>query len=245
MKDNFSQQSAEYSKFRPHYPSELIEFIVSLVDNRECALDVATGNGQIAHQLAPYFRHVEATDISDNQLKNAVLANNVVYSKQPAEATSFTNKAFDLIVVAQAIHWFDFAKFYAEVYRLLKNDGIFAVIGYGNYKVNAHSQRITDRFYYDIVGPYWDPERKYLDAEYKTIPFPLKEVAVPEFSINLEWTFDQLVGYLSTWSAVQHFKQKNNADPIALIYEELRESWNQSDKKITFPILLRVGKLNN
>lgn len=108
MKDNFSKQAVDYSKFRPQYPEEMIEYILSFVNNKSSALDVATGNGQVAHKLSAHFEKVSATDISQKQLDNAIQADNIIYSKESAEKTSFQNHQFDLIVVAQAVHWFDF-----------------------------------------------------------------------------------------------------------------------------------------
>jgi tRNA/tmRNA/rRNA uracil-C5-methylase (TrmA/RlmC/RlmD family) len=58
MKDNFTAVASGYSQFRPHYPDEMIDYIVSLVANRETALDVATGNGQVAVALSKHFRQV-------------------------------------------------------------------------------------------------------------------------------------------------------------------------------------------
>ena len=124
MKDNFSNQASQYSQFRPHYPQELIDHVLSFVQNKDTALDVATGNGQVAIALSKHFHTVYATDISENQLLHAPKVLNVVYKKQSAEATDFDDKQFDLITVAQAVHWFDFNKFYAEVNRILKPNGI-------------------------------------------------------------------------------------------------------------------------
>ena len=31
---------------------------------------------------------------------------------------------------------------------------------------------LKDRVYVDLTGPYWPPERDYVDAGYRTIPFP-------------------------------------------------------------------------
>ncbi|WP_447637690.1 class I SAM-dependent methyltransferase [Flavobacterium microcysteis] len=243
MKDNFSNQASGYSKFRPSYPPELIEHIVSFTESREMALDVATGNGQVAQLLSEYFETVYATDISENQLLHAKRLLNVIYKKLPAEKTDFKDKQFDLITVAQAIHWFDFDQFYAEVYRILKPDGIFAIIGYGLFKTNAQSDKILSDFYYNIVGPFWDAERKYLDENYQTIPFPFKELETLHFQNKFSWNFEQLVGYLETWSAVEHYKAHNNENPIDLIRKELEFSWEAGDKTVVFPMLLRLGKL--
>lgn len=243
MKDNFSKQAVDYSKFRPQYPQEMIDYVVSFVPNKDIALDVAKGNGQVAHKLSSYFDKVFATDISQKQLDNAIHDKNIIYKKESAEKTSFEDQKFDLIVVAQAIHWFDFEAFYKEIYRILKPNGVFAVMGYGLFFTNPESDKILNHFYYNIVGPYWDAERKYLDENYETIPFPFEEMQAKKFENNFVWTFDALIGYLNTWSSVQHYISKNNENPIDLIYDELRISWEKNDHKVTFPLLLRIGKL--
>lgn len=242
MKDNFSKQASAYAKFRPHYPDEMINYVVSFVQNRETGLDMATGNGQIANKLAPFFQTVYATDISENQLKNATRSENIIYKIESAEATNFDDNQFDLITVAQAVHWFKFDAFYTEIHRILKPDGIFAILGYGLFSTNPQSDKILLDFYHNIVGPYWDAERKYVDENYETIPFPLDEIETKKFSNRFEWTFEQLTGYLATWSATQHYKDKNNKNPVDLIYDELKYSWEKGDRKVTFPLLLRIGK---
>ncbi|WP_163399113.1 class I SAM-dependent methyltransferase [Flavobacterium fluviatile] len=245
MKDNFSKQATDYSKFRPQYPDEMIEYIISFVVNKFTALDVGTGNGQVAHKLSAYFKKVFATDISQKQLDNAIQAENIIYHNESAEKTFFENSLFDLIVVAQAVHWFDFDLFYKEIYRILKPEGIFAVLGYGLFSTNPDSDKILKHFYYDIVGTYWDSERKYLDENYATIPFPFEEIPAEKFQNQFIWTFEELVGYLQTWSSVQHYISKNNQNPIDLIYDDLKISWQKNDMKVIFPLLLRIGKLNS
>lgn len=245
MKDNFSKQAVDYSKFRPQYPDEMIEYIISFVNNKSTALDLATGNGQVAHKLSAYFKKVFATDISQKQLDNAIQADNIMYSKESAEKTSFENRQFDLIVVAQAVHWFDFDSFYKEIYRILKPEGIFAVMGYGLFSTNPDSDKILRTFYYDIVGSYWDAERKYLDENYETIPFPFEEIPAQKFQNEFTWSFEILIGYLQTWSSVQHYISKKNQNPIDMIYDELKASWQKNDKKVKFPLLLRIGKPDN
>ena len=243
MKDNFSTQAGQYAKFRPSYPKEMIEYIVSQVNNRELALDVATGNGQVAVLLSGYFAKVFANDISQKQLDNAAKKENITYSVSSAEKTKFDDNSFDLITVAQAIHWFDFDAFYKEVYRILKPDGVFAVMGYGLLYTNAEADKILRYFYEDITGPYWDPERRYLDENYTTIPFPFKEQEVPQFVNEFTWEFEQLTGYLETWSAVQHYIKEHNTNPVDIIRDELKEVWEKGDRKVYFPLLLRMGKL--
>ncbi|MBV9987935.1 MAG: class I SAM-dependent methyltransferase, partial [Chitinophagaceae bacterium] len=177
MKDNFSSQSQNYAQFRPHYPAELFSYLLGLVKERESAWDCGTGNGQVAGVLADHFGLVQATDISQQQLDQAISKPNIHYSVQSAEKTGFADAAFDLITVAQAIHWFRFHEFYSEVKRTLKPGGLLAVIGYGLLRTDAALQQLLDDFYRNTVGVYWDAERRYIDEAYTTIPFPFKEIA--------------------------------------------------------------------
>ena len=241
MKDNFSHNSANYSRYRPGYPEALIQFLLQLVKNREVAWDCATGNGQFATLLAPYFNRVEATDISRQQMAEAIQAPNLFYTCTPAEKTDFPSHHFDLVTVAQAVHWFDFSHFYEEVKRCLKPGGIICITGYGLLRSNNATNMIIDHFYKNIVGPYWDPERKYLEESYVTIPFPFMEIPSPQFSMKYCWTLEHLLGYLRTWSAVNHFQKKQNYDPVEEIAASLKKSFG-AGQEVVFPLLLRVGK---
>lgn len=245
MKDIFSTQAKSYAKFRPDYSDEIIDYIVSFVKNKKAALDVATGNGQVAAKLAKHFTEVFATDISAKQLENAIPADNIAYKLEKAEQTSFGESRFDLITVAQAIHWFDFDAFYKEVYRILKPDGVFVVMGYGLFSTNPASDRIIQHLHRDILGIYWDPERKYVDENYETIPFPFEEIEAAKFSETFAWTFEHLLGYIDSWSATQHYIKKNACHPVDIVREELERVWEEGDKRVFFPLLLRMGKLKD
>lgn len=220
----------------------MYEFLRSRLKGFEKAWDCGTGNGQVAVELSSFFTNVEATDISLNQLKNAEKRDNIHYSVQPAERTSFPAQNFDLIITAQAIHWFRFEDFYAEVKRCLKPQGLLAVLGYGLFSSNPETNRIIAHFYNDIIGPFWDKERRYLEDEYKTIPFPFRELETPQFNQQYEWTISQLLGYLRTWSAVKHFEKRKNVDPVAIIEEDLTKAFGKKNA-VSFPILFRLGKL--
>jgi SAM-dependent methyltransferase len=244
MKDNFSKVAGFYSQFRPSYPDSVYDFLLPFVLTKKTAWDAGTGNGQVAGQLANYFETVFATDFSKNQLKNAVIKKNIIYKTERAEQTSFPDNEFDLITVAQAIHWFDFTKFYNEVNRTLKPDGIFAVIGYDICKIDIKSDEIIQHLYSNILNGYWDKERIYIDEHYQTIPFPFDEINAPVFISEYEWSLEQLTGFLNSWSAVQHYKDRNNDDnPIHKITDDLRNCWNENGiKKVSFPVFLRVGR---
>lgn len=245
LKDNFSKNSDLYKQFRPNYPVALFEFIESKLASNVCAWDCGTGNGQIAKNLAPKFQTIFATDISQQQIENAETFANVDYSIQPAEKTNFPSSLFDLIIVGQAIHWFDFDSFYSEVNRTAKNNALLVVTGYGKLQVNNDIDAVIEILYTQILGDYWDKERKYIDENYTTIPFPFAEIGCPKFENSYQWSFEHLIGYLNTWSAVKHYIQRNTKNPIDLVYEQLQSVWKKDEiKTVHFPLLLRMGRVS-
>lgn len=244
MKDNFSSQSDKYAKFRPTYPAAFFDYLNSIIPNKQNVWDCGTGNGQVAVELAKTFENVFATDISQSQIDNAVKKDNIVYSVQPAEKVDFDNQVFDLIVVAQSIHWFDFDKFYQEVKRTAKGKALLCIVGYGRIEISRQIDEIITNFYINIIGKYWDKERKYIDENYETIPFPFAEVDMPNFVNEHQWNLEHLIGYLNTWSAVKHFIKYNGFNPVEGLEIELRKHWKEGEiKEVKFPILLRIGRV--
>ncbi len=245
MKDNFSRQADLYAKYRPDYPTELFDFMLLQIPEKKRAWDCATGNGQTAKKLAQYFSEVYATDISAKQLANATQAPNIIYSVQPAEHTHFEDSSFDLVTVSQALHWLKFDPFYAEVKRVAKPGSWFAAWMYSLPLISpAIDEWIGVRFYTDIIGGYWDYERKYVDDHYTTVPFPFSEIRCPEFYIRFEWTLAELEGYLNTWSALQKFILEKKYNPVDELVKQIAPLWNAERMKIVFPLTMRMGRID-
>jgi SAM-dependent methyltransferase len=245
-KDLFSSQAVNYSKYRPDYPPELFGYILQFVQNKNAVWDCATGNGQAARALAEHFEKVYATDISANQLKNAIVHPRISYSVGSDEQSGLSAHSCDLVTVAQAYHWFNFEGFRNEALRVLKPGGLVAVWCYSLIKTNDDAlNRSILYFYKETIGKYWDVERKYVDEEYKTIPFPFKNIQEKEFSIHKNWSLDDLLGYLETWSALQHYIKATGTDPLKQFRNELTPLWPPTQKTFTFtfPIFLKLGNI--
>ena len=212
-KDNFSAQADAYFKFRPTYPQALYTFLFNLPGERKAAWDSGTGNGQVAAVLAGEFEQVFATDISKAQLQKATQKKNIRYAESRAEASGLPSHSIDLVTVAQAIHWFDHDAFYKEVRRVANPGAWVAAWGYGLLDISPELNPVVADFYHNTVGPYWDGERRHIDLAYREIPFPFKEVKVPGFSMRVSWTRGQFMGYLSSWSSVQHYMRQRLSSP--------------------------------
>lgn len=240
----FAVDSEEYALYRPTYPTELIELFVSLSPNLHSAWDVACGNGQLTYELAEYFEEVIGTDIAKEQIENARQKENITYKIESSSKSSLPHKSVDVITVAQAIHWFEFDAFYAEVNRVAKPNAIIALIGYELVSISPEINKCINSLYTQTLDGYWDDRRKYIDEQYLTIPFPYEELKIPQYLCRLEWKRDDLVGYLSTWSAVKNYKQATSVDPMIEFQDQLNSLWDEKTiMEVAIPILTKIARI--
>jgi SAM-dependent methyltransferase len=242
FKDHFSKQAADYANFRPGYPQELFDYLGSIAPTRQLAWDCATGSGQAAVGLATVFDRVIATDASEKQIANAQPHPRVEYRLSPAENSGLQSATVDLIMVGQALHWFDLDGFYREARRILKDKGVLAASAYNLLEIDPPIDEIVRRYYHEVVGPFWAPERKVVET-FAEIPFPFHEIRLPKFEMRAQWNLDHLIGYLRTWSASQRFMEAKHTDPVEQINESLRTAWGDATqtRKIIWPLTIRVG----
>jgi ubiquinone/menaquinone biosynthesis C-methylase UbiE len=86
-------------------------------------LDVGCGTGQSTVALAALARHVLGIDPAESRLANCARFRNVDYTCATAESIPLDEAACDLVVAAQAFHWFDQDAFLGEAFRVLKDAG--------------------------------------------------------------------------------------------------------------------------
>jgi ubiquinone/menaquinone biosynthesis C-methylase UbiE len=243
--DHFSGQSGQYTQFRPRYPEALFSFLASLPVRREVAWDCGTGNGQAAVDLATHFARVVATDASGNQLFHALPHSNVEYMVASAEACPLESDSVDLVTVAQALHWFDRDRFYAQVRRVARSGSVIAAWTYGLVRVSPPVDDVVGRLYEDILGDYWPPERRLVEQRYATIEFPFEEIAPPKFSMTSDWTLDDLLGYLGTWSSAKKYAERHGENPLEQVEADLAAAWGSIDtaRVVCWPLYLRAGRI--
>ena len=243
--NNFSKQAEIYAANRPEYPAELYQFIYHHLKKNEFAWDAGTGSGQVAGVLAEYFSKVYANDISKRQLNHAVQKPNIVYASLPSEDTGYPYSLFDLITVAQAIHWFDFDTFYNEVRRVARPKALIAIFGYGRLQTVPRINPVIQKLYDDAFGAWFSTPRKYVEEHYQTIPFPFQEIPSPQFSFESRWTPERLEGYFNSWSSIQKLKEVQGHNPADEAMNQIRQKLSGSAAiPVSFPLFLRLGRIH-
>ena len=242
FKDHFSAQSAGYARHRPHYPPELFDYLAGL-GRRQLAWDCATGSGQAAIALAQHFDRVIATDASRAQVDAAIAHPGVSYRVATAEASGLETDTVDLVTVGQALHWFDIPRFFAEASRVLVPGGSVAAWCYELCTVSPECDAAVLRLYSEIVAAFWPPERRLIEERYASIGFPGTETVAPAFEMSARWTVEDMLGYLRTWSACQHYLREHGDDPVGQVEDGLREAWGPVPRTVRWPLSVRVSQL--
>jgi ubiquinone/menaquinone biosynthesis C-methylase UbiE len=244
----FSSVAASYARFRPTYPPALFEWLATLAPARERVWDCACGSGQASVSLAAYFAQVVATDASAAQIAQAQSHARVEYRVAPAERSALADASCDLITVAQALHWFDTAAFYAEARRVGRPGGALAVWTYLPPRLAEPAlQARFAAFYRDVVGPYWTPERRHVESGYDTLAFPLERIAQPShiatLRVEMHWTLEDVLGYVRSWSATVKYVEINQRDPAELLAADLEPIWPAGAVDVCLPLRVLAARL--
>ena len=245
FKDHFSGHAAAYAQARPRYPAALFEWLAAQCRQHELVWDAGCGNGQASVALAGHFEQVFASDPSVTQIEAATPNERVRYAAEPAEQCSLSDHCADLVTVAQALHWFDHARFNAQVRRVLKPGGVIAAWTYQRSSVTPEVDAVFAPLYDGTLGTYWPPERQLIEAGYRTLPFPFEPIETPALELRCDWTLAQYLAYLRSWSATQRFLKATGRDAIAEISVAMAQAWGDPEtvRTVTWPMAMRAGRV--
>lgn len=246
VSDLFGARANAYASFRPHYPQQLFTWLAAQCPGSNRALDIACGNGQASGPLLEHFQQVLAGDASLEQLQAGEIQPGLQRFVAEAHAQPLSSHSIDLIVVAQALHWFATPAFFSEVKRLLTPNGLFCAWCYSLMRIDPELDALIDQFYWHTLRGYWPEGRASVDAGYRDIACPFAAINPPAFAMQACWSLDQLMGYLHTWSAVQRFEQQRGADPLSHLQPKLREAWGDGNRSrfIRWPLHFIAGRPN-
>ncbi|ACY18972.1 class I SAM-dependent methyltransferase [Haliangium ochraceum] len=247
FKDHFSATADGYAAHRPTYPVQLVEYLAQLTGEGGRPLtrawDCGCGSGQLSRLLAERFESVIATDASAAQIERAAAHPRIDYRCARAEASALAPASADLIVVAQAAHWFDLERFYAEVRRVAAPNAALALVSYGLMQISAEIDDRVGHFYREVIGVYWPPERRLVDEGYRSLPFPFDEREAPALAIEHTWTLAGLLGYVATWSALGAMGEAARDAALREFAAQLGEVWGEPERArtLTWPLRMRAG----
>jgi SAM-dependent methyltransferase len=240
FKDLFSGYAADYARFRPSYPPQLFAWLADVSPARHLAVDLGTGNGQAAVDLADHFERVLGIEPSAEQLANARPHPKVEYRVATAEATGLTAGAADLVMAAQAFHWFEREPFFAEAQRVLRPGGVLALVSYALSRITPDVDAVVDELYVDL-DPYWEPERRLVEDGYARVEVPFIELEAPAFEMRSSWTLDDLIGYVGTWSALRKRVAAEGRDPLTEMRPRIASAWGTIERhEAVWPLAVRA-----
>lgn len=244
FKDHFSGHASEYATARPRYPKALFEWIIQQSRSTTLVWDAGCGNGQASTALANYFEKVFASDPSAAQIASAEPNPKIHYAVEPAEQCSLPDKSASCVCVAQALHWFNFERFFAEAKRVLQPDSLLAVWTYELSSVNESVDAVFEKLYRGPINDYWPPERKHVETAYRDISFPFTEINTPGFILRCDWNFQEYLAYLRSWSASQRYQKATGIDAVGSIESEMKEAWGNPAhiRSVTWPLTLKAGR---
>ncbi|MCW5932775.1 MAG: methyltransferase domain-containing protein [Fimbriimonadia bacterium] len=244
FEDHFSAFAPDYARARPVYPLALYAFLIEQLSARQTAWDCATGSGQCAIGLTPYFERVIATDASPDMIAHAIPHPKVEYAVAPAENAPIADESIDLITVAQAIHWFDLDRFYAEANRVLRPGGVLAYWGYAQTHFTPEIGAVLTRLNNEFLKPYWAPQIRTVNQEgYLNLRFPFEEIPAPEIRMETHWDLSTFLDYLGTWSAMQAYRKAREEDPLQTLLPEFQRAWGEETTKTgNWELFIRVGR---
>jgi len=237
--DLFSDTASLYAAARPTYPDELFGTIASLSPARDRVWDCATGSGQAALGLARHFARVEATDASEAQIAQAAPHDRAHYSVQPAETTNFPAAHFDAVCVAQALHWFDHARFFPETQRVLRPGGLFAAWTYDRVSLSPNLQPIVKECIYDVLTPHWPKQNSLAWNGYKDVAMPFEPIHAPPPPMRFEWTLNQFLAHVHTWSATRLCMKARGTEFFELAGRRLAAAWGDPAQPQTVTMRLQ------
>lgn len=120
--------------------------------------------------------------------------------------------------------------------------GVIAIWGYARIFVNAEIDPVLQWFEYERVGDYWPPGRDIARNEYRDITLPFPRIDTPAFVMRRSWTVADMLGMLSSTSAVARYRHQVGADPLPDVARRLEPLWGSARREVRWPIHMLAGR---
>lgn len=241
--EKFTDKADSYAKYRPSYPNEYIEYLLTASRLKEgnIVADIGSGTGIFSGQLLEKGLTVIGVEPNDEMRLKAEQSLNkdgrFMSVKAAAENTTLHDKSVDLVTVAQAFHWFDPEKFRVECKRILKQDAMVALVWNsrdGSSDLNKESAEICQKHcpnFKGFSGGMGETEEVFKQF-FKDGKYEFKS-----FQNHLEFNFEGFLGrYLS--ASYSPKKTDREYDPFISSLTKLFEKYSKNGK-IVIPNVTR------
>jgi len=159
---DFGRHSEDYAAYRPGFPPSFYRRLGALTRiGGARSLDLATGPGTIALELAALGSRVVGIDVSPEQISAAnrmarerQLEGKASFQVARAEATGLDAGSFDLVTAGQCWHWFEGAAVMRETQRVLRPEGVLAIAYYSYLAEHSPVARDTESLILEC-NPSW------------------------------------------------------------------------------------------
>lgn len=126
----FTERADGYAAHRPAYPDACVDDLLVGMGHPTLltVADVGAGTGIMARLIAERGPLVAAVEPNDAMRGKAEPHDRVLWQDGTAEQTGLNEHSVELVIAAQAFHWFDTAAFFTECRRILKTTGRLALV---------------------------------------------------------------------------------------------------------------------
>lgn len=243
----FSNRVADYIRYRPTYPVEIIQQLEQAVGLNPmfAVADIGSGTGlsaqrfveagNLVYGVEPNFEMREAsrTFFQGNRNFKAI--------DGTAEQTTLVTKSIDLIFCGQAYHWFDFEQTKLEFDRILKPKGVI-VLAWNERSTSDPLQQEYEQMMRDLIPEYSKVTQKNIDTDNIAAflaPRPLEIISLTNQQVfNLE----ELKGRLLSSSYAPKEGELNYQEVMQAL-EQIFEKYQENGKVVfRYDTLLYVGK---
>ncbi len=214
---DFGNLGKQYDEARQGFPTEVIEYFWTLIQNHNSSiLDAGCGTGISTRQLLKPEAHLFGSDKDPEMIKLAKERgpSEIAYFVALASHMPFNEEQFDAITAFSAFHWFNDKKSVDEIRRILKNGGIFFV-------VNKNDAGDFKKRYKEILSPFIqgalpDAKKNYNPAQILQ-ENGFTNVKEKKFETSEFFDFSQAIAYLqsiSIWNLVPGNKKSEALQAI-------------------------------
>ena len=226
MKTPFDDCAREYDIFRPDYPPEIYDFLINRCNLTAISeiVDVGAGTGKSSAPFLDRGFRVTAVEPSHAMRKEGLRSHPALsYVSANAESTGIRSGTFDLVICAQAFHWFDLTQTLPEFARLLKSSGFMGIFWNNRDGDAPHIQR------FEKLIHEFDPEHdcKYRRKDWKSLIDSSNSFQIVDrrrFTFVKPMTTDAWVGLARSMSYVRKLPEKKLAELERALHEAFHQS---------------------